>query len=128
MKVTLTEKQNINIKHRKENSFQQEFIGLAIVGDEIKEAVNCRIYGTQSRNYCCIWYRNDNIYSSGSGYAGGYGYHRPSAAAETAMTQAGVKLSEYISGRGDYSIQDAVLAITKELYPNTVCQVIKSHG
>ena len=46
--------------------------------------------------YACIWHNN----GSGSGYAGGYGYHKASAAAQAAITSSGIDLSEDIDGRG----------------------------
>jgi hypothetical protein len=130
MEVThLDPKDGFSRAHRKENHFMQEYIGVAIQDNDLKEVVNLRVYGTQAKNYACVWYRAGGVYGSGSGSAGGGGYHRPSAAAYEALSKAGVELSEPISGRGDGSIQEAVLALTKKLYPNAVLtQVIKSHG
>lgn len=117
-----------NRNHRKENNFQEEYLGLAIVDGKIKEAVNCRIYGTQSRNYCCIWFNNGDKWAAGSDYAGGYGYHRPSAAVQGALNAAGVTGFSPIDGRGDSAIELVILQLTKMLYPDSHCQVIKSHA
>ena len=125
--ASITFERGINAKaHRKENAFMQEYLGLAIVDGQIVTAVNCRIYGTNSRNYCCLWYNNKESWGSGSDYAGGYGYHRPSAAAG-AFEKAGVTLDTDISGRGHSALEDVVLALTKALYPDAHCQVIVSH-
>ena len=56
-------------------------------------------------------YTNSEINTSGTGSAGGYGYHRPSAAASEAIRNAGIELDQNISGRGDSAIEDAVKAI-----------------
>lgn len=128
---SLNAKDAINSKaHRKEKNFMEEFIGLAVVDGKIKTAVNLRVYGTQARNTACLWVHNEGwtTSGSGSGSAGGYGYHRPSAAVAEAFEKAGIELSVDINGRGDTAVQDAVLALTEYLYPNTIVEVIKAHG
>jgi hypothetical protein len=128
---SLNAKNAINAKaHRKEKNFMGEHIGLAVVDGEIKIVVNLRIYGTQARNTVCLWFHNEGwtISGSGSGSAGGYGYHRPSAAAEEAFKASGVELSQDINSRGDTAVRDAVLALTKHLYPGCAVEVIASHG
>lgn len=80
--------------------------------------VDLRIYGTGARQYACIWVHDSShsgISTSGTGWAGGYGYHRPSAAASEAITNAGFTLSESISGVGDSAIEQAVKAIADSL-------------
>lgn len=127
----LNAKDAINAKaHRKEKNFMEEYIGLAVVNGKIKTVVNLRTYGTQARNTVCLWFHNEGwtISGSGSGSAGGYGYHRPSAAASEAFKKAGVELSVDINGRGDTAMKDAVLALTEYLYPGAVVEVIKAHG
>jgi hypothetical protein len=120
-----------NINHRKEKNFQEEYKVLIIEGNEIVEIINCRIYGTASTNYCCLWlFGGTNIHASGS--AGGYGYHRPSAAAQEAIYNTGFELytdedkPTDINGMGDNSIQTALTAIAREM---GYCQthIIKSH-
>ena len=128
--TTINFKDGINAKaHRKEDKFQEEYLGLVVVNNSIKTAVNLRIYGTQSRNYCCLWLNDGVNYASGSDYAGGYGYHRPSAAAAGAIEKAGVNLSKDISGRGSSAIEDAVMSMLNAMYPDAqIKEVIKSHG
>lgn len=43
-------------------------------------------------DYCCLWIHGENIWFSGKGQAGGYGYHKTSAAFQGALDSAGVKL------------------------------------
>ena len=64
-----------------------------------------------SNCYCCVWIHGDNVHGSGSGKAGGYGYHKESAALAEAFSCAGVVLSEDIGGRGDSAMRDAIKAV-----------------
>jgi hypothetical protein len=114
--------------HRKEKSFMEQYSGIVIIDGELQEAVTLRLYGTNARNYACLWYNDKNAWGSGSGVAGGYGYHRPSAAAAEAFQSAGVQLTNDISGRGDRAIEEAVVALTKALYPFYRVHVVKAHG
>lgn len=80
--------------------------------------IELRMYGTGNRNYACLWVHdssNSGISTSGTGWAGGYGYHRPSAAAEAAIINAGFTLSKSISGVGDSAIEEAIKTIAKAL-------------
>lgn len=74
-----------------------------------------RLYATPSRYYACIWVSSNPFYVSGGGYAGGYGYHKASAAAQAAMEDAGINLDFDISGRGDSAIRDGLMAIGEAL-------------
>lgn len=127
-----TERAPFNSNFRKEKNFHTQYTGLAILGGingipTVKEAVTLRLYYTDSRAYCCVWLQGGvqvggyNLWQKGSAYAGGYGYHRGSAAAACALRNAGVKLSESIDGCGDSAIRNAVEAVTRALYPAAVC-------
>lgn len=112
----------ININHRKENHFQEEYSIIVNKKDyngkpSIQSVASLRTYGTKSANYTCIWVNDSakNIHCSGSGSAGGYGYHRPSQAAQEALNNAGIYTSEDIGGRGDSAIESALIALAKKL-------------
>ncbi len=85
--------------------------------------VTLRTYSGRSRNashiYATLWVSHcppaafDGC--SGSGYAGGYGYHKASAAAQDAMQSAGIALSAPIGGAGDSAIEAALGAIARAL-------------
>lgn len=88
--------------------------------------VELRLYGTGNQNFACLWVHlagntktgnpfPNGVYTQGSGRAGGYGYHRPSAAAQEAIYNAGFELSESISGVGDSAIEEALVAIAESL-------------
>jgi len=124
-------KEGIKAKaHRKENHFMYEVSAIVPSKEagEYKQPVTLRIYGsaTGAANYCCIWvhgevkeggnhFEGKHMSVSGSDRATGYGYHRPSQAAEGAINAAGIKLSEAIGGRGDEAIREAVKAIAAAL-------------
>lgn len=83
-------------------------------GQEASAVIDCRLYGTGNKNYACIWVSKEPWgWSSGSGSAGGGGYHRPSASAQEAIERAGFSLSRPIDGRGESAIVEALFAIAK---------------
>lgn len=66
---------------------------------------------------------------NGSSRAGGYGYHRPSQAAEGAFTAAGVRLSHPVGGVGDEAVFSAMLALGRALgIPERSLAVCRTHG
>lgn len=119
MKAIITEKPGkFNINHRKEDNFQKEICVLEILPDSVREVVTMRQYGTKAKNYVCLWVHCEHSYRNGSGSAGGYGYHRPSAAAEEAIKNAGITLDEPIGGVGDSAMREACLAIAEAVSPH----------
>lgn len=133
MKVhTITDPKTIkglNINHRKEKHFQEQYSLVAVYKGDLKQVAQLRTYGTSSMNYCCLWVNDSKTqtYQSGSGSAGGYGYHRPSAAAMEAFNNAGIYLDSDIAGRGDRAIEDALIALGKKLGYRKL-SIIKAHG
>lgn len=111
------------------NGLDHGYKAIMVKGGQLEELVELRISSTASVAYACAWLYSpkvkdkdghtvkDAFWNSGSGRAGGYGYHRQSAAAESAFARAGVKLSEAIGGRGDQAIREAVEAAGKALAP-----------
>ena len=99
------------------------YIVIGIEKGQPVELATARIYKGRSRNasrvYASIWLRGGN-YASGSGWAGGGGYHKASAALGRAIESAGVKLAEPIDGRGDGAMLDALTAIGIMCGVNTV--------
>lgn len=75
--------------------------------------ITLRLYGTGNKNFACLWISGQD--RRGSGSAGGCGYHRPSAAAQEAINNAGIALAQPIDGRGEEAMRDALLAIAKAL-------------
>ena len=116
MKATIinTNAAHLTAAHRKENNFREEYAAFYIdEAGEMRTLVTLRIYSTESRAYACCWIScgYTQVWTRGSGYAGGCGYHRASAAASNALYAAGASLSDDISGRGDSAIIEAVKAV-----------------
>lgn len=87
--------------------------------------VTCRIYIPGSVAYCALWISAPDCYARGAGKAGGYGYHKPSAALQSAISDAGITLHgdvygreshkrrAYIDGVGDSAMVEALEAIAR---------------
>ena len=56
-------------------------------------------------------------YACGSGYAGGYGYHKASAAVCNAIDAAGFELDANIHGGGESALVDALKAVALAAWP-----------
>lgn len=67
--------------------------------------------------YCVVWVNDGkkDIYKSGAGKASGCGYHKPSAALEDALNDAGIYTSEPISGVGGRAMIEALNALAEAL-------------
>lgn len=80
--------------------------------------VIARFYWTKGGTcHACVWINAlaKGVHVSGGGKAGGYGYHKASAALQAALDDAGVTLPHDISGRGDSAMTDALALIAKAL-------------
>lgn len=131
IKATIKENYSgeITPSHRKDMLMTGYKLVTAMPDYKIKELVDARIYGTQARNYACVWIKRDGAWTAGSGYAGGYGYHRPSAALEVALEKAGVTLSSQIGGVGDDAMKEALYAVAEAMgYDRNKVSIITSHA
>lgn len=128
---------NNNVQNGKNLSGDKETIAtltvVAYKNGEFFEPVRVSWYMGRSNNasmvYCSIWChsRHRDISVAGIGSAGGYGYHKPSAAFQEALDSAGIKLSgdQYgrekhnkpsrVDGCGDSAVDRACMAIVKAL-------------
>ena len=121
-KIVKTQYDGAIRQNRKEKHFVCEFAVLAPdkeqtarEGSYLSRPITARIYATNAMHYACVWIGTGKFYSSGGGKAGGYGYHRASAALQNALDDAGIKLSEPIDGRGEQAMIDALAATAKVL-------------
>lgn len=105
------------LNNAKNFSQEKELVSRYLVIDKKTEkvVVDCRCYMGRSSNssqvYAAIWVNSivslcDNAggfatYTSGRGTAGGYGYHKESAAIDDAISSAGFTLFGNASGYGD---------------------------
>lgn len=130
MKATITSKESkFNANHRKENKFYRQYSAIVFSGENASEAVTLRLYGTEKMTYACVWVHANGIWKSGTGSAGGYGYHRGSAAAGEAIENAGIELSERISGVGNTAINKAITAIAKAACgDNAMIYICEAYG
>ena len=112
---------NQALNARDKQAFIQQITVLAIVDGAIRELAECRLYMSNSRSAsritAILWVHGDK-YASGSGHADGYGYHKQSAAVESAINAAGFELSEHIGGRGEQAIVDGLKAVARAAYPD----------
>lgn len=111
-------KTRFTTSHRKEGKCW--FTGYRVIDldgegykDGAKTVVDARVYGTGTLNTACLWVSTESMHTSGSGRAGGYGYHRQSAALGCAIENAGFSLSSRIDGVGDDAMREALLAIAR---------------
>lgn len=113
-------------KNRKENHFYKEDAVMTIVNDTIRCKFTVRYYATQSTHYCCIWLSlPDNVWIHGSGKAGGYGYHRESAALADALRNSGIEFRN-LSGTGGG--EEALKMLFQFFYPELTCHIHTAHA
>jgi hypothetical protein len=105
---------------------------IVFAGNRLHEICTARWYMGRSKEasvvYCSIWVHRPEqrdrktgelevpgAWWSGTGKAGGYGYHKQSAALHQAIRSAGITLSRSVSGTGE--CEDALKAIARAMYP-----------
>lgn len=117
--LTKTEHSGKIASNRKESSFSSQLTVIDYASKPenpyMRQAIVARFYHTTSRVYCCIWINTKEIHVTGGAFAGGYGYHRASAALESACADAGVQLDKAFGGYGDQAMEEALLAIAKAI-------------
>lgn len=137
-KFTKTETNNARYEYDKKERIDS-FTAVVTKGGEISTPVSVKCYMGRSSSasvvYCNIWIHGSkaggkSVSLSGSGSAGGWGYHKVSAAVDEALRSAGVQLygslysrnekpdmkkTASISGVGDSAIEAALVAICRAL-------------
>ena len=97
--------------------------------DGLRDIITARCYMGRSTNastvYASIWVHSTDHRTNGTGKAGGYGYHKQSAAVSDAIRSAGITLSKDISGAGDSAIESALKAIAQALGYES-CLIVKN--
>lgn len=105
-------------KARDNQALIEEYAVFAPRADGIALLVTCRLYMSTARDAsrvtAIIWVGG----AHGSGWAGGYGYHKQSAAVSAAIASAGFELDQDIAGRGDSAISEALCAVAVAVYPD----------
>jgi hypothetical protein len=115
--------------NRKEKNFTEQLTVVTIRPDEMvmRDTIQARFYHTGSRVYCCVWIHAKDCHTAGGGFAAGGGYHRKSAALESALNDAGITLSESVHGVGDAAMVDALQAVAFAL-GFTMYTVFEAHA
>ena len=116
MKATMGE----NVSNAVNYKGQKELVkSYNVITDTLREIIIARCYMGRSASastvYASIWIQSSGIYTSGKGKAGGYGYHKESAAIAAAIESAGISLDKDIFGVGDDAIYVALKAIARAL-------------
>lgn len=119
--------QGLNVSHRKENRFDRSFKVISFTDKGFNVDIDLRIYQTDATSYACVWFGHCGGMANGSGKAGGYGYHRTSAAVYQAFKSAGIEFTEAWGGSGNGSIEYALRLIAKEKGINNFF-INESHG
>ena len=84
---------------------------IGTIKGELREVVTVRAYMSRSRSassvYASIWIHANGYHLAGHGSAGGYGYHKKSAALQSAINSAGIELvgSPYADDKGMHYIE-----------------------
>lgn len=134
-KFTTENNKAVNYDNKKEKVSQYVIIDK----NTERRIVDCRVYMGRSSNsstvYCSLWVNIKDLKkpktwqyagTSGTGSAGGYGYHKQSAAVQDALTSAGIELytadntRRYIDGVGDGATREALLAVAYAAGYNSV--------
>lgn len=88
---------------------------ICIVDGKAVEPITYRAYMGRSKGvstvYATIWVHPGECHRSGSGSAGGYGYHKESAAAYDAAISCGFTFSKCLSGTGQIDQMLAAMAL-----------------
>ena len=116
MKATMGE----NVSNAVNYKGQKELVkSYNVITDTLREIIIARCYMGRSANastvYASVWINTSEVHTSGKGKAGGYGYHKVSAAIGDAINSAGIALDTDISGVGNSAILDALTAIANAL-------------
>lgn len=115
-------------KNRKENALWRSVI--VVRKPDMAEVLTLRLYHPGAcRVYACVWANIDDIpavaamewekrekFAHGAGdHVDGWGYHKPSAAAEYALRRLGFKFDRSFGGHGDGAVKEACLAAARTM-------------
>lgn len=125
-------------RDREEKHFYTGYKVVTIVNDEMIELIDARLGATENCHYAVIWlncfYSNENFacengHACGAGKAGGWGYHRESAALAAAFSRAGMKFNIGCSGMGESAMRDCLMCAGEYLKPASAkVYLVKCYG
>lgn len=107
-----------NLGGKKETIGHEIYISPSASQEWLRVPVEARFYMGRSSNastvYCSVWIRHsDGREFTGHGKAGGYGYHKASAALEDALHNAGIGGQPIFGGCGETAMQNALAGIAR---------------
>lgn len=101
---------------------------LSIIQSANNTPCRFRFYCSGSVIHCIAWISGREVYGSGYGKAGGYGYCKESAAMHDAICNAGITMSEHWAGMGDSRMRSAALGIAKAVTGKRKFHLHIAHG
>ena len=137
MQATFTKTDFCNIKEsaykaRDNQALLHQYSVIAETENGIRELVIARLYASLRRyanRITCILWTEGSHNANASGYNGTYGLHRGSAALADAIRNAGIKLTDNISGCGNDAMREALLAIARADCPEAkILGVFEAHN
>ncbi len=138
--VSFNPAQNMPASYRERQArhFYNGYKVVTIVNNEMVELIDARLGATDNCHYASVWlnvrYYDNNYYNTcgsacGAGKAGGYGYHRASAALESAFSRAGMRFEDGCACMGESMMRDCLLAAGEYLKPaNAKIYLVECYG
>lgn len=119
-------------KARDKQALLHQYSVIAETENGIREIVIARLYASLRRDanrITCILWTHGSHNANASGWASGYGYHKGSAALADAIRNAGIELTDNISGCGNDAMREALLAIARADFPDAkILGVFEAHN
>lgn len=123
---------------RQARHFYKGYKVVTIVNNEMIELIDARLGATENCHYAVVWlncfYSNENFAcengrACGAGKAGGCGYHKVSAALESAFARAGMRFSVGCFGMGESAMRDCLMCAGEYLAPeNAKVYLVECYG
>jgi hypothetical protein len=125
-------------RERQAKHFYNGYKVVTVINGEMIELVDARLGATDSCHYASVWlyvrycdndYHNNNGCARGAGKAGGYGYHRASAALDSAFKRAGMRFNVGCSCMGESAMRDCLMCAGEYLAPeNAKVYLVECYG
>lgn len=125
-------------RERQEKHFYMGYKIVTIIDDKMETLIDARLGATDSCHYASIWlnteytdydYYNEYGDARASAKAGGWGYHRASAALNSAFHRAGMRFNVGCNGMGESAMRDCLMCAGEYLKPaNTKIYLVECYG
>lgn len=122
MKAVITKQVSNAYNYSRDKELVSAYSVIGTLNGEKREIVCCRAYMGRSASasvvYASLWVHAGNLCTSGKGSAGGYGYHKTSAAIGGAISNAGIELYGDVYGGSSWNHAENRAYTPKELAAN----------